>query len=81
MVNACESPINVVILARLKRLTSLNQNGTWSGWSAANSLHADDAPSAERWHLRPSRDMCAERGKPVFFLPFGSRKATRKGSR
>jgi hypothetical protein len=66
MVNTCELPLNVVTRNRLKRLTSLAQNGTWSGSGAANSLDADDAPPAERQHLRRSRGTCVEHGKPVF---------------
>ena len=84
MVNIRELPINAVTANRLKRLTSLAQNGTWSGSGAANSPDADDAPPAERQHLRRSRGTCVEHGKPVF-LPenrvFFSGNAIRKESR
>ena len=66
MVNEYELLINAVTANRLKRLTSLPQNGTWSGLGAANSPDAVDAPLAERQHLRLSRGTCAKHGKPVF---------------
>ena len=39
MRNICELLINVVILNRLKMLTSLGQNGKRYGWSVPLSLH------------------------------------------
>lgn len=65
MVNRCELPINVVTGNRQKRLRCLTQHGRWSGSGAANSPDADDAPPAERQHLRHSRGTCVEHGKPV----------------
>ena len=76
MVNSREALLNVVMLAKRKMLTRLDQKGMWSGPRAPNSLGAVDAPPAERRDLTHTVT-ATERGKPVV-SPSG--KASRKRS-